>query len=654
MRLGVCYYPEHWPEDRWETDAQRMSALGLKVVRIGEFAWSKIQPSPDKYHWDWLDKAIETLHKHGLGVILGTPTATPPKWLVDRMPDMLALDEHGRPRKFGSRRHYCFSHKGYRTECRRIVTMLAKRYGNNPAVVMWQTDNEFGCHNTVESYSPAAVQGFRDWLKHRYKTIDAVNVAWGTVFWSQHYQSFEEVDAPAATVTEANPSHRLDYQRFLSDQVASFNREQIDIIRAHSPDREITHNFMGKFTSFDHHKVGRDLDLATWDSYPLGFLELSDVSDLRKKEWMRQGHPDFQAFHHDLYRGCSKKWGVMEQQPGPVNWAPYNPAPLPGMVRLWSLEAIAHGADLLSWFRWRQAPFAQEQMHAGLLRSDNMPAPAYEEAAQVANDLKAIKEQKTHKADVALLFDYEGQWTHDIQPQGKGLDLYKQAFEAYSALRQLALSIDIVSPKADLLSYKFIVVPGLPILSPELIDALKTTSAQVVLLPRTGSKSYTFHIPEGLPPYGLQSELGLKVVRVESLRPNIRETGDLLGTHLNVVNWREHLELDPDNQPDRVANYANGKPLWVCRKHLHYIAGWLDETSLVTVLADLAKRAGIARRPLGSNIRFRQLGELEFAFNYGLQATTIDVHVPDKVQFVLGNHQLKPAGVSAWIKSTAL
>ena len=283
MKLGCCYYPEHWPESIWAEDARRMRKMGLSLVRIGEFAWSRIEPEPGHYDWDWLDRAIDTLAAAGLKVILGTPTATPPKWLLDSMPDMVAIDENGRPRGFGSRRHYCFSHEGYRAECRRIVTALATRYGNHPAIVIWQTDNEYGCHDTVLSFSVAAAAAFRNWLAARYGAVEALNAAWGNVFWSMEYRAFAEIDPPHLTVTEANPAHWLDYRRFASDQVVSFNREQVDILSALSPGRDITHNFMGFFTEFDHHAVGgRDIDVATWDSYPLGYPSNSSGSPRKR------------------------------------------------------------------------------------------------------------------------------------------------------------------------------------------------------------------------------------------------------------------------------------------------------------------------------------------------------------------------------------
>jgi beta-galactosidase len=563
---------------------------------------------------------------------------------VDQNPDMLACDEHGNPRRFGSRRHYCFSNQAYRAECRRIVAEMAQRYGEHPGVVMWQTDNEYGCHDTVESYSKSAEQAFRVWLEDRYLNIETLNEAWGTVFWSQDYRSFDEVDLPGATVTEANPSHRLDFQRFSSDQVVSFNREQVDLIRRYSPGREITHNFMGAFTAFDHHKVGADLDVATWDSYPLGFLDQSPLPEDLKQRWLRQGHPDFQAFHHDLYRGCSPKWGVMEQQPGPVNWAPNNPAPLPGMVRLWNLEAIAHGADLLSWFRWRQAPFAQEHMHAGLLRVDGESAPAFAETEATAQDIKALKGETTRPAQIAIVFDYQGQWTHMIQPQGIELDLLRQGLEAYSALRTLGFDIDIVSPKADLSAYRLIILPGLPILSDALIAKLQANSAQIVTLPRTGSKTEDFHVPANLAPGRLQALIDLKVVRVESVRESVNETFSFDGLDLNVVRWRERVET----QQEVKATYSNGDPMWVLSDNIHYLAGWPDIISLGVIFDQVSREAGLTPRACGMDLRLRTLGSVQFAFNYGPDPVSLDAIAPCDTDFLLGESELPPAGVAAW------
>ena len=609
MKLGCCYYPEHWPESVWAEDAARMAAMGLSLVRIGEFAWSRIEPEPGRYDWAWLDRAIDTLHDAGLQIILGTPTATPPKWLVDQMPDMVAIDDRGRPRGFGSRRHYCFSHEGYQAECRRIVTALAERYGAHPAIVMWQTDNEYGCHDTVLSFSEAAAASFRGWLAARYGTPEALNAAWGNVFWSMEYRSFAEVDPPHLTVTEANPAHWLDYRRFASDQVASFNAAQVEILRAHAPGRDITHNFMGFFTEFDHHAVGREIDVATWDSYPLGFLEQFWFSREEKQAYFRQGHPDIAAFHHDLYRGCSQgRWGVMEQQPGPVNWARFNPAPLPGMVALWTLEACAHGAEFTSYFRWRQAPFAQEQMHAGLLRPDSTEAEAADEVRAAAEVLAAIGPQNCAKAPAALVFSYEAAWVLGIQPQGASFRYLELVFECYSALRTQGLDVDIVAPEADLTGYAMVVVPSLPIVPPGFAEKLSALTCPVLLGPRSGSKSESFCIPEGLAPGDLREVTGVTVTRVESLRDGVTEAADGFA----ITRWRE--DVMSGSAPE-IADAA-GRGVVSYKAGVRYCSIWPDRALLRLLVERMADEAGLALQGLPEGIRVRRSEAHIFTFNY--------------------------------------
>ncbi len=609
MKLGCCYYPEHWPEDVWADDARRMAEMGLSLVRIGEFAWSRIEPQPGKFEWDWLDRAIETLADAGLKIILGTPTATPPKWLVDQIPDMVAIDEQGRPRGFGSRRHYCFSHMGYRAESRRITAAMAERYGAHPAITMWQTDNEYGCHDTVLSFSDAAAERFREWLAERYGDVDALNAAWGNMFWSMEYRTFTEIDPPHLTVTEANPAHWLDYRRFASDEVASFNREQTEILRAASPGRDITHNFMGFFTEFDHYDVSQDLDVATWDSYPLGFLEQFWFSEDEKHEFLRQGHPDIAAFHHDLYRGCTGgRWGVMEQQPGPVNWARFNPAPLPGMVALWTLEAMAHGAEFTSYFRWRQAPFAQEQMHAGLLRPDSEEAPAADEVREAARVIADIGPQDTAQAPVALVFSYEAAWVCGIQPQGKSFRYLELVYEHYSALRRAGLDVDIVSPAAELTEYKMVVIPTLPIVPDGFAEKLAALECPVLIGPRSGSKTESFCIPDNLAPGALQELFALKVTRAESIRDGVSEPGQ----GFDITRWRE--DIASDLEPEFAD--ADGRGVVYEQDNRRYLSIWPDRALLDQLVARMASEAGVALTALSDGLRTRRSASHIFAFNY--------------------------------------
>lgn len=607
--LGVCYYPEHWPEEQWAEDAARMAGLGLTWVRIGEFAWSRMEPEPGRMDWGWLDRAIDTLGHAGLKVVLGTPTATPPRWMLDRHPDMLAVDREGRTRGFGSRRHYCFSHQGYRGECARIVTLLAERYGRNPHVAAWQTDNEYACHDTVLSYSSAALAGFRDWLSRRYQSPDALNRAWGNVFWSMEYRDFDEVGLPNLTVTEPNPSHVMDFRRFASDEVASFNRLQVEIIRKHSA-APVSHNFMGAITDFDHWQTGADLEIAAWDSYPLGFLSDRIPADPdRKRRFVRQGDPDFQAFHHDLYRAVGRgRWWIMEQQPGPVNWAPYNPDPLPGMARLWAWEAFAHGAEAVCYFRWRQAPFAQEQMHAGLLRPDSAPAVAFGEAEAVARELALMPDVGTGAAKVALVFDYASAWAWEIQPQGRSFSYFWLVFHAYKGLRRLGLNVDILPPDtADLSAYAVVMAPGLFTLSDQLKAALTEFKGTAILGPRTNSKTPDFRIPVPLPP--ALPGLDVRVIRVESLPPDVPVPLEQGGA---LLNWREKLE----GSATVTEAAEDGWPALVTAGKLHYLAGWPDDRALDRILRRACAAEGIETDPLPEGLRLRDTATHRFLFNY--------------------------------------
>lgn len=638
-RLGVCYYPEHWPETQWAEDAQRMVAAGLQWVRIGEFAWSRLEPKPNQFKFEWLDRAIAVLGQAGLKIILGTPTATPPRWVVEKYPDLLPVDQTGRVRGFGSRRHYDFSHLGYREEAARITRVLAERYGQNPSIGFWQIDNEYSCHDTTLSYSSVALAGFRAWLPTRYSTIEALNQAWGNVFWSMEYSNFAEIDLPNLTVTEANPSHWLDFRRYASDQVVAFNRAMVTAIREFDQTTPLLHNYMGRTTDFDHFKVGHDLEAASWDSYPLGFLEDRSEDPIEwKLAFMRQGDPDFQAFHHDLYRAVGQgRWWVMEQQPGPVNWAPFNPVPLAGMVRLWSWEAIAHGAEGVAYFRWRQVPFAQEQMHAGLLRPDNEPSIALAEVQQLAAELKQHTDFITQPAPVALVFDYESDWAWATQAQGKTFSYFRLVFEQYRALRRLGLSVDICSSTtSDFSTYSLVLVPGLMHWTEHLKAALQTTQGIVVLGARTGSKTSNFQIPNHLPP-DCPELINIKITQVESLPPSYTE--ELLQGGC-IKNWREYLSFP--NETDILLTTLKHEPIVVRQNKIVYCGAWLDLMGYMQLLEPLCHELGLTTLRLPDGLRLRQLGQGIIAFNYSRE----DYDLTSLAGFNFDRAKLKPADLA--------
>ncbi|TKC81725.1 beta-galactosidase [Trinickia terrae] len=651
MHLGVCYYPEHWPRQKWESDARRMAELGITRVRIAEFAWSRMEPSPGRYDWAWLDEAVDTLARHGLKIIIGTPTASPPKWLVDQHPEILPVAHDGRVWQFGSRRHYDVSSPIYREHCARIVGDMVRRYGAHPAVIAWQTDNELGCHNTLPSYSKAALQRFKHWLEARYESVDALNEAWGNVFWSMEYRRFDDIELPMQTPTDANPAHVLDFRRFQSDEVASFHALQAELIREHAPGRDLLHNFMGFFTQFDHYAFAQSgLDVAAWDSYPVPRTEVLPLAEADKHRWARTGHPDVSAFSHDLYRGVGngRMW-VMEQQAGPVNWAPWNPAPLPGMVRLWTWEAFAHGAELVSYFRWRQYPRAQEQMHSGLNAPDDALSPGGREVARVGEELRALalpSDAPRTRAPVALLFDYEADWITQIQPHGADFDYQQHVFEWYGALRRLGLDVDILSARADVSGYALVVAPTLPVLPASVVEQAARGNGHWLFGPRTGSKTEAYSIPPELPPGQLQTILPVRIGQAESLRPSLRPAVSFDGVEGWATRWRDHAEPGPGAEV--LARFEDGVPALVRRGRVSMAAACFDRAMLQAVVARSVRDAGLAAHALPEGLRLRTRGALRFAINYGDAAQPVPA--PPGATFVLGGPTIGAADVAAWIE----
>ena len=649
--LGVCYYPEHWPRDWWPDDARRMKALGLTYVRVGEFAWSRFEPDPGRYDFEWFDASLDILTAAGLKVVIGTPTATPPKWLVDRHPDMLAADpETGRTRVFGSRRHYDFSSDAYLAACRGIVTALADRYGRHPGVAGWQTDNELCCHDTALSASPVARDAFRVWLQDRYGDVATLNAAWGNVFWSMEYRSFDEIELPVGAVTETSPAHRMAWRRFSSDQVVRFHRAQLEILRPRSPGRFITHNFIPmNETGVDNHAVADGLDFASYDNYPLGRTDLlmKDAPPDVFRPWMRTGHPDFGAFFLDQTRGLAPgAFWIMEQQPGPVNWAMHNPRPAPGMVRLWTLEAFAHGAGVVSYFRWRQAPFAQEQMHAGLLRPDSTEAAAWPEVEAVVRDLAALDLDGAPRgrARVALVVDVEAQWLGEIERQGRSYDYTGILLEYYQALRGLGLDVDFIAPDGDPADYALILAPAVAMPKPGLAERLSANGAVVLFGPRSGAKTVDVTLPEGLPPGPLRSALPIRVLSVETLRPGCEGEIRWNGRTYASGRWREEIEVGAGLAV--LGRYEDDTPALVRQGQVLYLATLTDGAFLTDLFEDLAQAAGLSPVRLPEGLRLCRRGDLVFALNYGAEPQKAPA--PAGADFVLGGPMVGPRDLSVW------
>ena len=648
--FGVCYYPEHWPQAQWNKDAAMMADLGLTYVRIGEFAWSRLEPKPGEYNFDWLDDAVACLTNVGLKVVMGTPTATPPKWLIDQHPEILPVDpDTGRTRGFGSRRHYDFSSAVYLRESKRITEALAKRYGNHDGVVGWQTDNELCCHDTALSGSELAQEGFQDWCRQRYSSIDRLNSDWGNVFWSMEYRDFSEIELPIGAVTETSPAHRLAYRRFSSEQVIAYHNPMVQIIRQHAPGKFITHNFIPmNETGVDNFALAAPLDFTSYDNYPLGRTDLllTGAPKEQLQPYMRTGHPDFATYYHDQTRGLlNRGFWVMEQQPGPVNWANNNPRPAPGMIRFWTLEAFAHGADCVCYFRWRQAPFAQEQMHAGLLRPDNSKTEAWPEAERAMAEVAAldIGNQSLQPASVAIVTGAEGLWVSDIEKQGEAYDFNNVQLSYYSALRELGVNIDFISVDSDFTAYALIIAPSLPIVDQAFVDKCKVSSAQFIFGPRAGAKTSEFGYPAILPPGLLQQLIPIRILSVETLRADCMEGLSWNKQQYQSGSWCEQIDA---GESEILARYDNGEPAVVRQDRTTYIGTLTNREFLLDFFQQVCQQANIQTYRFGEDIRVCQRGDLMFAFNYSDQPQ--ELPLDSDASLMLGSTHIKPHGVTVW------
>ncbi|GAB4533877.1 MAG: beta-galactosidase [Anaerolineae bacterium] len=528
LYYGCDYYPEHWPESRWVTDAQLMREAGFNVARIGEFAWAKMEPSEGEYDWAWLDRIVGILADHGIQVVLSTPTATPPPWLVKAHPEILPRDQHRQVRHAGSRRHYCPNSPVYRDYSRGIVTALARRYGHDERVIGWQTDNEFGCHDTGRCFCDTCAARFREWLRARYGSLEVLNRAWGSVFWSALYSDWEEIPLPWAAPAEHNPSHVLDFLRFGSDSMRDYQQMQIDILRAQAPDQFITHNFMLFFSrELDFYDLAAPLDFVSWDNYH-----------------SYGATPAIVAATHDLYWGMKRRgYWVMEQQVSNVNWAPYNPTFRPGELGLKVWQGVAHGADGIVYFRWRAATLGAELYHSGLLDHSGQPTRGYAEAQAIGRALPQLASLlgdtisdaapgSTPQAEVALLHDYPSRWSLDLQPHNRDLAddaAFRRALMGpYEALwaRNVAAHVLPLRPRegkseSDLSAYKIVVVPAINLLSRE--DAARLAAyvhggGTLIVTARSGFKDERGQVP-GQPPGYLAEILGVTVEEFDSLPP---------------------------------------------------------------------------------------------------------------------------------------
>ena len=421
MTMGTCYYPEHWSRELWQDDLQRMKAAGITVIRVAEFAWNKVEPEEDVFVFDFWDEFLELCKLEEIHVIFGTPTATPPAWLTEKYPEVLNCRQDGVPYRHGARRHYNYNSPKYRELSARIVEKLAQHYGKHPAIVGWQIDNELNCE-VDEFYSEADSVAFRNFVKEKYKTLDNLNEAWGTVFWNQTYTDWEQIYVPRSVLNNGyNPHLRLDYYRFISESAISFCKMQAEIISKYKKDGDyITTN--GMFWNLDNHKMAEEcLDVYTYDSYPSFAFGLKrdpkTAKDLNDRHWSK---------NLTEVRSICPHFGIMEQQSGANGWTTRmeGPAPRPGQLTLWAMQSVAHGADYISFFRWRTCTFSTEMYWHGILDYDNRDNRKLAEVKDFYKKLKCLDEVcgADYTAAFGVLKDYDNMWDTNVDAWHKRVE----------------------------------------------------------------------------------------------------------------------------------------------------------------------------------------------------------------------------------------
>jgi beta-galactosidase len=652
FRLGVCYYPEHWPEDLWADDFRRMREIGFSVIRMAEFAWTIFEPEEGRFSFDLFDRAIALAHDHGLQVIVGTPTATPPAWLTHTYPEVLNVTQAGVQYQHGQRRHYNYNAPIYRELSARIVRKMAEQYGQHPAVIGWQIDNELNCETNV-FYSAADHTAFRDWVRRKYGTLDALNRAWGAVFWSQTYTDWPQVKLSGPTPSDSpNPHQALDEKRFFSDSAISFASLQADILHELAPNQWITTN--GIFGHLDSHQLTEEvLDFISYDSYPnfstifgsmlpgLGSLPLQD----RYWSWLLS-----------VTRSISPHFCVMEQQSGPGGWTNRiaQPSPKPGQMRLWTYQSIAHGADMVLYFRWRTATMGTEIYWHGINDYHNRPNRRVAEAAQIGRELqtlgrRVVTTQTT--AQVALVRDYDNEWDGELDIwHGPYTQQSVQAW--FTALQYQHIPVDAMYLRStttldDLATYRVLVYPH-PAIMTDATAALLTEYVRqggtVVFGARTGYKDTTGQCYMRPFPGPVAELCGVTVVDFTRIGPNERAPAvrwrDVEGPSIAAETFNDILQVEaPDAEvlAEYTGAYYAGAPALVRHPVGNGSAYYYGAVFNVDAATALIKQLGLSSpvgdwsdlpRPVELCVRESADGkeQLIFLLNYSDEAQTITVH----------------------------
>jgi beta-galactosidase len=658
MKIGTYYYPEQWPRQQWQRDFDNIAAMGLQIVHMAEFAWFDLEPAPGDFRFDWLSHCLDLARQRKLEVILCTPTAAPPIWLSQTLP----LYEGGIVGRFGGRRHYNPLSPEFHDATRRIVQAMADRFGDHPAVIGWQIDNEYSNPFDQSDVTHAA---FRRWLRDKYGDIQSLNRAWGNQFWTAYYTDFDQILLPPSRDPKyANPHQCLDASRFWSWAFAAYNRIQADILRPRIGHRFITTNFMPLHPDADPQDMAADLTLFAWDSYPVtGWEKEGDDQTYRLADPAQIG------LCHDHMASFRNRLALMELQPGHVNWSGVPVRLFPGAIRLWIWTAFAHGAEFVTTYRFRQPRFGIELFHEGLVGPDGVtPSDGGKQFAQVIEEIRRLDLSRIPKfADetprsaetVGLVLDFEQLWYYLTLPQARRWNQSKWLAIWYAALSRLGARIRILRPEADWPDdLPLIVAPAVQMIDAKLVsrlDSYARSGGNLVLTCRTGLMDRTGQLWEGPWAAPILPLIGASIEAYDSLRDDRFGQIRFEGKTYPWGVWGD--QIAPKGGTEVLATYADqfyAGAAAVTRSRLGKGAvsyfGVCSEPPLVEAFVEsLAKSIGSERLQatmLPSRVQVLRRGPYRIALNY--QDQPVDAPAPASPKFLIGSARMAPADVAVW------
>ncbi|MDT0269763.1 beta-galactosidase [Streptomyces sp. DSM 44915] len=589
---GADYNPEQWPREVWREDVRLMREAGVNIVSLAIFSWARIQPTADSWDFDWLDESMDLLHSGGIAVDLATATASPPPWLSTEHPEILPVNELGQTVWPGARQHWRPTSPVFREHALRLTTAMAERYRDHPALAAWHVSNELGCHN-VYDYSEDAARAFRDWLRARYGTVEALNTAWGTDFWAQRYGDFEQVLPPRLAASHPNPTQQLDFKRFSSDALKDHLRAERDVLRRITPDVPVTTNFMvmGETKGMHYADWAAEVDFVSNDHYvlpgPQARDELSFSANLTGN--LAGGRP----------------WFLMEHSTSAVNWQPVNVAKREGELARDSLLHVAHGADAVCFFQWRQSAAGAEKYHSAMVPHAGPDSEVFRSVARLGARLDELAEvvgSERRPARAAILFDWESWWASEQDSHPTELLRYRQeALDWYSAFLALGVRADVVHKGASLDSYDLVVAPILHVVPQDLgkeLTRFVERGGHLVTTYFSGVVDENDHAWLGGYPGALRDLLG---IRIEEFAPLLPAESVTLDDGTVGTLWSDRITVT-DPGVDVWATYRDGhlagRPA-ITRRALGggsaaYVSTRLGVEGLSVLLGRLLTAAGVA------------------------------------------------------------